>query len=38
MNMPIPENRWDLSYPVFWLICIAIAGTMIYWFRRRKWI
>jgi magnesium transporter len=38
MNMTIPESSWDFSYPVFWLICITIASTMIYWFRRRKWI
>jgi magnesium transporter len=38
MNMPIPENRWSFSYPVFWLVCAGIAGTMIYWFRKRGWI
>jgi magnesium transporter len=38
MNMPIPENQWWFSYPMFWLLCAAIAGTMIYWFHRRGWI
>jgi magnesium transporter len=38
MNMPIPENQWWFSYPVFWLTCAVIAGTMIYWFRKRGWV
>jgi magnesium transporter len=38
MNMPIPENNWPLTYPIFWIICIIIALVMLYWFRRRNWI
>jgi magnesium transporter len=38
MNMPIPENQWPWSYPVFWLVCTTVAGTMLYWFRRRGWL
>ena len=38
MNMPIPENQWPWSYPLFWLVCLAIAFGMIVWFRRRGWI
>jgi magnesium transporter len=38
MNMPIPENHWTWSYPVFWLVCLAIASGMLIWFRRRGWI
>ena len=38
MNMPIPENNWQLTYPIFWIICIIIALVMLYWFRRRNWI
>ena len=38
MNMPIPENQWWFSYPVFWLTCTVIVGTMIYWFHKRGWI
>ncbi len=38
MNMPIPENRWAYSYPLFWLMCAAIAGAMLYWFRNHDWI
>jgi magnesium transporter len=38
MNMPIPENKWELTYPVFWLACLGLIGGMLYWFRRRKWL
>ena len=38
MNMPIPENQWWFSYPMFWLLCAGIAGAMIHWFHRRGWI
>ncbi|MGH9399738.1 MAG: magnesium/cobalt transporter CorA [Thermoanaerobaculia bacterium] len=37
MNMPIPENQWHVSYPVFWLVCLVVAGAMVAWFRRRGW-
>lgn len=38
MNMPIPENQWAASYPVFWGVCCAVAGGMLLWFRRRGWL
>lgn len=38
MNMPIPENSWPISYPLFWLVSVAIAGGMLAWFRRRGWL
>jgi magnesium transporter len=38
MNMPIPENRSDFAYPLFWLTCVVLAGGMLLWFRRRGWI
>lgn len=38
MNMYIPENQWDWSYPIFWAVCIAIAGFMLWRFRRGGWI
>ena len=33
-----PELDWPWAYPIFWLICVLIAGGMIAWFRRRGWI
>lgn len=38
MNMPIPENQWSGSYLVFWAVCLVVAGSMLYWFRKRDWI
>lgn len=38
MNMPIPENHWAISYPIFWTVCLAIAGYMLWRFRRGGWL
>jgi magnesium transporter len=38
MNMPIPENQWWFSYPMFWMLCAVIAGAMTYWFRKHGWV
>jgi magnesium transporter len=38
MNMPIPGNEWGGTYPIFWIVCIAIAGVMLVLFRRRGWL
>jgi magnesium transporter len=37
MNMPIPENHATWAYPAFWVVCLALGGSMVYWFRRRGW-
>jgi magnesium transporter len=33
-----PELDWPYAYPLFWVICLATAGGMIAWFRRRGWL
>lgn len=38
MNMPIPENHWPFTYPLFWLVCLIIAGSMLIWFHSRRWM
>ncbi len=38
MNMYIPENEWRFSYLVFWVVCAAIAGFMLWRFRRGGWL
>jgi magnesium transporter len=38
MNMPIPENDSALAYPIFWMVCLSIAGGMLVFFRRKGWI
>jgi magnesium transporter len=37
MNMPIPENHWKFSYPLFWVVSIVIVVTMLKWFKKRGW-
>jgi magnesium transporter len=34
----LPELEWWWGYPVFWMICLACAGGMLAWFRRRGWL
>ncbi len=39
MNMKyIPENTFDNAYPIFWAVCLVIAGSMIIYFKRNKWL
>jgi magnesium transporter len=38
MNMYIPENQWHYTYPIFWGVCIAVAGFMLWRFRRGGWL
>ena len=38
MNMPIPENQSSVSYPLFWAVCLVLAGGMVLFFRRRNWL
>ena len=34
----MPELEWRWSYPLLWLVLIAVFCAMIYWFKRRKWL
>lgn len=34
----MPEIGWRWSYPVFWLLMIAIAVFMLFYFHRKKWL
>jgi magnesium transporter len=34
----LPELEWWWSYPTFWAVCLALAGGMVIWFRRRGWL
>jgi magnesium transporter len=34
----LPEFKWRYGYPAFWIISLALAGTMVAWFRRRGWL
>ncbi len=33
-----PELHWKWSYPLFWVISLALGGGMLAWFRRRHWL
>jgi magnesium transporter len=33
-----PELDWPWAYPLFWVVCLLLAGGMIAWFRRRDWL
>jgi magnesium transporter len=33
----MPELDWYYGYPLLWLLMIAVAGGMLYYFKRRNW-
>ena len=35
-NMPELHKEW--GYPAFWVIVSSVAGGMLIWFRKRKWL
>jgi magnesium transporter len=37
MNMPIPENNFSFTYPIFWIVVLVVIGGMLWWFRSRHW-
>jgi magnesium transporter len=34
----MPELDWWWAYPACWLLMLAIAASMLWWFRRRGWL
>lgn len=34
----MPELKWAWSYPIIWLVFIAVTGSLLYFFRRKKWL
>jgi magnesium transporter len=34
----LPELDQAWAYPAFWGVCFVVAGIMVVWFRRRKWM
>ena len=34
----MPELEWSWGYPLLWVVIIAIAVTMLSYFRRKKWL
>jgi len=34
----MPELEWRWAYPIVWLVMIAVAVVMLFYFRRKKWL
>lgn len=34
----MPELQWRIGYPLFWLVILVIAGTMLIFFRKKDWL
>jgi len=34
----MPELEWRWAYPLVWLVMISVAGLMVAYFRRKKWL
>ena len=34
----MPELRWYWGYPLVWLIMLTVAGSLIWFFRRKQWL
>jgi magnesium transporter len=33
----MPELTWRWSYPLFWVVILMLGGSMVVYFRRKKW-
>ena len=38
MNLQMPETKWRYSYAVVWCVMLTIAGGMLVYFRKKKWL
>jgi magnesium transporter len=34
----MPELKWHWAYPALWILLLAIAVFMIFWFKKKKWL
>lgn len=34
----MPELAWKWGYPTFWVACVAVGATFLWYFRRRGWL
>ena len=34
----MPELKWHWSYPMLWVLLVAIFVFMLFWFRKKKWL
>ena len=34
----MPELHWYYGYPLIWLVMLSVAGGLLYFFKRRRWL
>jgi magnesium transporter len=34
----MPELKWKWSYPVLWGMLVGIFLSMLFWFKRKRWL
>jgi magnesium transporter len=34
----MPELKWKMAYPVWWIVSIAVMVGMLYFFKKKKWL
>ena len=34
----MPELGWRWTYPLVWLVMLAVAAAMVIFFRRKRWL
>jgi len=34
----LPEKSWQYAYPIFWVVCVTMAGIMLLVFRWKRWL
>ena len=34
----LPEFKWKYGYFIFWTVCITLVSSMLFYFRKRRWI
>lgn len=34
----LPELKYKLAYPIFWLVVLLVAGGLLIYFKRKKWL
>lgn len=37
MNLKMPEAGWPFTYPIVWMVMIAITVFMLFFFKKKKW-
>jgi magnesium transporter len=39
MNFRVmPELEWPWAYPLVWIVMVSIAGLMVVYFRKKRWL